>query len=162
IEEAHAQGFIHRDLKPSNIILTAQGHVKVMDFGLVKRVEVDEFAAGDGRLTASDAVLGTLQYMSPEQATRGPVDGRSDLFSFGIILAELLYGTHPFRRNSPLEMVAAILRDPPELMSEDGSELPAGLAVLVRRLLAKSPDDRYASMHEVRADMTRLAKGPAV
>lgn len=157
IEEAHANRFVHRDLKPNNIIVTPQGHVKVMDFGLVTRVERDGLASGEAPLTAGDAISGTLEYMSPEQATGGLVDHRSDLFAFGIMLAELVNGRHPFQRNSPLETLTAILRDPPDLAAAEGSHVPAGLVVLIRRLLAKSPEERHASMREVRADMAGLA-----
>src|SRR5207302_10242799 len=111
-------------------------------------------------LTAQGAVYGTLEYMSPEQATRSPLDQRSDLFSFGIIVAELLTGKHPFQRNSPLETMTAILRDPPDLAIAESSGVPPGLVVLLRRLLAKSPEERYASMSELRADMARLATAP--
>jgi tetratricopeptide (TPR) repeat protein len=162
IEEAHANRFIHRDLKPSNIALTVQGHVKVMDFGLAKRAEQDAGLTREAPLTATDAILGTVAYMSPEQATGGQLDHRSDLFSFGIILAELFNGKHPFQRDSPMETMAAILRDPPDLSTGDGGAgLPAGLLMLVRRLLAKPADERYASMREVRADMARLAEAAA-
>src|SRR5262249_43515656 len=116
IQEAHAYRFLHRDLKPGNIILTVQGPVKVLDFGLAKRVAADRSAT----LWASGAISGTLQYMSPEQMTESAVDLRSDLFSFGILLAELVNGKHPFQRKSSLETMAAILRDPPDLSAAQG------------------------------------------
>src|SRR3989442_7126874 len=118
-----------------------------MDFGLAKRIalsELDQTVTSDLEpLTARGSVSGTPQYMSPEQLTGGPLDHRSDLFSFGIILCELLSGKHPFRRNSPLETMTAILHDPPDLALAD---VAAGLVVLIRRLLAKVPGERYASM----------------
>jgi serine/threonine protein kinase/tetratricopeptide (TPR) repeat protein len=162
IEEAHANRFIHRDLKPGNVMLTVQGHVKVMDFGLAKRVARSEFdpaLADAAPLSAQGTISGTPQYMSPEQLTGGTLDQRSDLFSFGVVLGELLTGRHPFRRNSPLETMTAILHDPPDLAVSDVSP---GLIVLIRRLLAKSPEERYGSMGEVRADMVRLASAPGV
>ena len=160
VEEAHDNRFVHRDLKPSNIMLTPQGHVKVMDFGLAKRVDFGEGSSEEKQPTTGNALSGTPQYMSPEQATGGRVDHRSDLFSFGIILSELVNAKHPFQRTSSLETMAAILRDPPDLAAAEGSGVPAGLVVLIRRLLAKSPDERYGSMREVRADMVRLADAP--
>ena len=157
IEDAHASGFVHRDLKPSNIMVTPQGHLKVMDFGLAKRIgrEVARTLTTSGPLTDTGTISGTPQYMSPEQATSGSIDHRSDLFSFGIIIAELFTGKHPFQRNSAIETVSAILRDPPDLTTEPA--LPPGLLVLLRRLLAKSPDERYSSMRDVRADLLRPA-----
>ncbi|PWU04658.1 MAG: hypothetical protein C5B51_16385 [Terriglobia bacterium] len=157
VAEAHANHFIHRDLKPGNIILTVQGHIKVLDFGLAKRIEPRAAGSDEVPLTGSGMVSGTPQYMSPEQAACGAVDQRSDLFSFGIILAELVTGRHLFRRNSPLETVAAILRDPPDLTTD--SDVPPGLLVLIRRLLAKSPEDRYSTMCDVLADMAAMPLG---
>jgi eukaryotic-like serine/threonine-protein kinase len=114
LEAAHARPLVHRDLKPANVMLTSQGRAKVMDFGLAKRPASGELkdvaaTAGDLPLTAAGAVAGTPEYMSPEQMTGAPVDQRSDLFSFGIILCELLTGKHPFQRNSKLETLTAIL-----------------------------------------------------
>ena len=99
--------------------------------------------------------------MSPEQMSGAPVDHRSDLFSFGIVFCELLTGKHPFRRGSALETMTAILRDPPDLATRGSSELPPGLVVLIRRLLAKSPEERYQSTSQVRADLLRLTTIPA-
>jgi hypothetical protein len=160
IEEAHLAGVIHRDLKPKNVMLTTQGHVKVMDFGIAKRAlsSTDQtLESSCESLTREDVCVGTPDYMSPEQLTAGSVDQRSDLFSFGIMLWQILTGEHPFRRRSALETMAAILRDPPDLSVSSGSGMLPGWMVLVRRLLAKLPDDRYASMQEVRADMARIA-----
>ena len=146
LQEAHARRFLHRDLKPANIMLTKQGHVKVMDFGLAKRVEelpspdqaTREMAA---QLTAHGNIVGTPDYMSPEQVKGVTLDERSDLFSFGVILAEMISGRHPFRQPSTGETLSAVLREPPDL----SADIPQGLMALVRRLLAKSPEDRYAS-----------------
>jgi serine/threonine protein kinase/tetratricopeptide (TPR) repeat protein len=176
VEEAHANRFVHRDLKPANITLTTQGHVKVMDFGLVKRIDWREPASSEatttvdhmtGRaaaagLTASATLLGTPEYMSPEQARGGAIDHRSDLFAFGIVLAELINGRHPFERSSRLDTVSAILHDSPDLTVPEDHHVPAGLLVLIRRLLAKSPDERYESMRDVRTDMARLTDAPVV
>jgi len=163
LEKAHEQRFVHRDLKPANVMI-AQGHVKVMDFGLAKSfdpVQTPPDAAptmpsvGPSSLTEFGSAIGTPDYMSPEQIRGEPIDQRSDLFSFGILLCELLGASHPFHRDSPYETIAAILRDPPYLTGD----LPPGLLLLIRRLLAKARDDRYQSMAEVRADLSRLASG---
>ncbi len=142
-------------------MLTGQDRVKVMDFGLAKRAVPNEHEGtrtiDEAELTAAGAVCGTPGYMSPEQLTGAPVDQRSDLFSFGIILCEILTGKHPFGRDSGRERMAAILRDPPDLSMESSSGLSPGLMLLIRRLLAKTPGERYASMGEVRADLASLA-----
>jgi hypothetical protein len=163
IEEAHSRRFVHRDLKPSNIMLTPQGRVKVMDFGLAKRlgdtsVPVDDetMTAQRAELTMAGTVLGTPNYMAPEQVKGEPLDQRSDLFSFGIVLCEMLDSPHPFRKASSADTMAAILREPPDLTGN----LPPGLMVLIRRLLAKAPADRYQRMGDVRADLARLAAAP--
>ena len=163
LQEAHARRFLHRDLKPANIMLTQQGHVKVMDFGLAKRVEdlpspdqaTREMAAA--QLTAHGRIVGTPDYMSPEQVKGVAARCRSDLFSFGVILAEMIGGRHPFRQPSTGETLSAVLREPPDL----SGDIPHGLTALVRRLLAKDPEDRYASAAEVRADLARLASASA-
>jgi serine/threonine protein kinase len=167
LEEAHAKPLVHRDLKPANVMLTSQSRAKVMDFGLAKKPASDKLkdtgvTAGDLPLTAAGAVAGTPEYMSPEQMTGAPLDHRSDLFSFGIILCELLTGKHPFQRNSKLETLTAILRDPPDLAVTGNAGLSPGEIVLIRRLLAKSPEERYQSMREVCDDLARLASSSAV
>ncbi len=119
LETAHGEGLVHRDLKPSNIMLTTGGHVKVLDFGLAKRMESVEGAEGAdadvptaSELTEAGTVRGTVAYMSPEQVRGQTVDGRSDIFSFGVVLYELLTRMHPFQQETPLETAAAILNQP--------------------------------------------------
>jgi tetratricopeptide (TPR) repeat protein len=162
LEEAHKNRFLHRDLKPANVMLT-QSHAKVMDFGLARHFNNVAASAvpGDSALTMAatsalteqGALVGTLDYMSPEQVRGEPLDQRSDLFSFGILLCELLAGTHPFRRDSATETMAAVLRDQPNL----AGNLPQGLMILIRRLLAKDLSQRYQSMTDVLADLDRQA-----
>jgi len=158
LEEAHSRRFLHRDLKPANIMLTSQNRVKVMDFGLVKRL--DAFSADNATvrqetspLTNQGALLGTPDYMSPEQIKGESLDTRSDLFSFGILLVELLGCGHPFRRPNTMDTLSAILRDQPDLRGD----LPQGLMVMIRRLLAKDREQRYLSIHDVRSDLARLS-----
>jgi tetratricopeptide (TPR) repeat protein len=159
LEEAHSANLIHRDLKPTNIMLTSQGRVKIMDFGLAKKAYAnapDETLTIRDPLTGEGTIVGTPDYMSPEQLTGAPLDGRSDLFAFGIILCELLIGKHPFQRGSAAKTMGAILRDPPDLAVTGGNELSPGLMVLVRRLLAKSPHERYPSAGALRVELTEL------
>ena len=155
LQEAHERRILHRDLKPSNIMLTQQGHVKIMDFGLAKRLAYlprEDDATLDitsPELTAPGTILGTPDCMSPEQVKGLPLDIRSDLFSFGVVLAEMAGARHPFRKQSTIETFSAVLRDPPDL----NSDVPAGMTVLLQRLLAKSAEDRYGSAAEVRASL---------
>jgi len=138
-------------------MLTEQGHVKVMDFGLAKQVEdlpSPDQATGElgaAQLTAHGSIVGTPDYMSPEQVKGVTLDARSDLFSFGVILAEMISGRHPFRQPSTGETLSAVLREPPDL----SGDIPQQLGDVVRRLLAKRPEDRYASAADVRADLAR-------
>jgi len=163
LQQAHAGGFLHRDLKPANIMLTLQGHVKVMDFGLAKRVgDVPSPDAatreGGAQLTINGAIVGTPDYMSPEQVKGLPLDVRSDLFSFGVMLAEMTGGRHPFRQPSTMETFSAVLREPPAL----SSDIPQEVMVLLRRLLAKDAVGRHASIADVRADLAGVVASSSV
>jgi eukaryotic-like serine/threonine-protein kinase len=171
LEAAHAKRIVHRDLKPANVMLTAQGRVKVMDFGLAKqlgavdvppdasRVEtrIDTIMSTGRALTEIGVRVGTPDYMSPEQVLGHVVDERSDLFSFGIVLCELLTGRHPFRRSSSAETVTAILRDMPTIVGNVAGELPGSLSVLLWRLLAKAPAERYSTISDVRSDLRQVS-----
>ena len=166
LEEAHAKRLLHRDLKPSNIMITYQGHVKVMDFGLAKRI-VDQPSDADStvssgmrspQLTVPGTLLGTPDYMSPEQVKGLTLDVRSDLFSFGVILAEMISGQNPFRKSSMAETLSAVLRDSPDFGGDIQQGVTVqGLVVMARRMLAKDAAQRYPSIAEMRADLARLA-----
>jgi hypothetical protein len=157
LDEAHRRGLVHRDLKPSNIMLTAQGHVKVMDFGLAKQVvgipEGASFTATP--LTGAGMRVGTPTYMSPEQVLGASLDARSDIFSLGIVLYELATGSHPFLRPDSAETMAAILRDAPTGGRRDLETLP-GLRGVVYRMLAKACAERPQSMRELRVELEAL------
>ena len=161
LEEAHEKGIVHRDLKPANVMLTPQGHIKIMDFGLAKRVS--PFGAEDvttktatESLTEAGSVLGTLAYMSPEQARGIPVDARSDIFSFGVLLHEMLSGKNPFQRSSQMDTLSAILRDAPPALQVQAAAAPAILRGICGKALAKDPSERYQSIKDMASDLRSL------
>lgn len=141
MEEAHGKGILHRDLKPANILVTAKGSAKLLDFGLAKLMNDAE---SDATQTLAGTVLGTAAYMAPEQAQGQALDERSDIFSFGAVLYEMLSGRRAFAGNSIAQVLSAVLRDEPA-----GFEGPADLQSIVRRCLAKDPAARFPSFHEV-------------
>ena len=168
---AHAAGIVHRDVKPANVIVGAGGRVKVLDFGLAKLMERDPggvLATSDSTATAASIVertrqgviLGTVAYMSPEQAEGKPVDARSDVFSLGAVLYEMLAGRRPFEGDSYLQTLTAILRDAPPPLAMVRPEVPAALGRIVARALQKRPDDRYSSAAEMENELAAL-KEPA-
>jgi eukaryotic-like serine/threonine-protein kinase len=170
LETAHGRGVVHRDLKPSNVMVTTQGHVKVLDFGLARQT-VEPATTGTGsdagtRLTDAGTRLGTPAYMSPEQVLGGTLDHRSDMFSLGVLLHELATGAHPFLRADSADTMAAILRDPPSSGPRDVNSVP-GLEVILQRMLAKASSDRVQTMSELRVELealreaARLATSPA-
>ncbi len=160
LDEAHQHRVVHRDLKPSNVMLTTQGHVKVMDFGLAKqvRVETPSDEQSTGSLTDPGVRVGTPGYMAPEQLLGGPVDERSDLFAFGILLYELLAGVHPFTRASPSGTMSAILKETPAPISQYAKDAPESARVTLSRLLAKEPHQRYQSFGDLRTDLEQLLR----
>jgi serine/threonine protein kinase len=156
---APEKGIVHRDLKPANVMLTAGGRVKVLDFGLATRVAADSSAAETKLGTQTGVVLGTIPYMSPEQVQGLAVDPRTDLFSFGILLHELLCGARPFRGDNEAALMSAILRDDPPATSTGSGPLPESLGALIRHCLKKRPADRPASAVLVGRQLQAIASG---
>jgi eukaryotic-like serine/threonine-protein kinase len=148
---AHRNGVIHRDIKPHNVIVDSEGVVKVTDFGIAR--------AGASQMTEEGAIIGTAQYLSPEQARGAPVDQTSDLYSTGIVLFELLTGEVPFRGDSPVEIAMKHLSEVPPVPSDLRPDVPDDLDLVVVRALAKEPADRYQSAAAMDADLETVARG---
>ena len=158
---AHGKGIVHRDLKPENVFVTPDGQVKILDFGLAKRFRGEPFGGIDGGPGAGDSeretaavtepgmIVGTAGYMSPEQVRGKPADHRSDIFSFGSILYEMLTGRRAFAAESGIETLTAILREEPPDFAQTGRAIPAALERIVRRCIEKSPEKRFQSAQDV-------------
>ena len=151
---AHRNGIVHRDIKPHNVVVAPDGRLKVTDFGIAR--------SGTSQMTETGSIIGTAQYLSPEQAKGAPVTPASDIYSVGIVLYEMLTGLVPFTGDTPLEIAMKHLSAIPEPPSEHRAEVPHDLDSIVLRALAKDPADRYQSAEEMDADLARAARGQAV
>jgi eukaryotic-like serine/threonine-protein kinase len=154
LQEAHTHGIVHRDIKAENIMVNSKNQVKVMDFGLAK-------LKGSLKLTKTSSTIGTLAYMAPEQIEGGEVDARSDIFSFGIVLYEMLTGHLPFRGEHEAAMMYAIVNQDPEPLKQYVPDAPSELLHILDRALEKDREERYQTVHEMLIDLRRLKKDSA-
>jgi Tol biopolymer transport system component len=158
---AHQRGITHRDLKPANVMIGRDGRVKVLDFGLAKQhaqdsVQDETALQPTAHATAEGKILGTVAYMSPEQAQGKPLDHRSDIFSIGIVLFEMATGQRPFKGDSNVSVLSSVLRDVPPLVSDVKPDLPRELARIIKHCLVKDPEERYQTAKDLRNDLKAL------
>ncbi len=151
---AHRNGVVHRDIKPHNVLVDEEGRVKVADFGIAR--------AGASEMTEVGSIIGTAQYLSPEQARGAPVDASSDLYSVGVVLYELLTGEAPYNGDTPVEIAMKHLSAIPEPPSTKRPDVPPELDQVVLRALAKNPDDRYQNAEEMDADLIAVSRGEGI
>ncbi|HEV2767328.1 MAG TPA: Stk1 family PASTA domain-containing Ser/Thr kinase [Acidimicrobiales bacterium] len=153
---AHRNGVVHRDVKPGNVIISPSGQVKVADFGIARAISTQE------NLTQAGTVMGTAAYFSPEQARGEKVDPRSDVYSLGVVLYEMLTGRPPFTGDSPVAVAYKHVQETPRPPRERNPAIPADLDAIVLRAMAKDADDRYASAEDLRTDLRRFREGATV
>jgi serine/threonine-protein kinase len=153
---AHKHGVIHRDVKPGNVLITDEGQVKVTDFGIARALNTEE------SLTQTGAVMGTATYFSPEQAEGIGVDARSDIYSLGVVLFEMVTGRPPFLGDTPVAVASKHVRDHPPAPRELNPSIPATFEAIILKSMAKNPDHRYATAEELRADLLRFNEGRSV
>src|SRR4051812_21687263 len=163
VAAAQQRGITHRDLKPANVMVTGDGRVKVLDFGVAKLRDLEMDSVGDDptrgptrELTGEGKIIGTVAYMSPEQAEGKPVDPRSDIFAVGVLLHEMATGDRPFKGDTNVSIVSSILRDNPPPVTDLNPRLPADLARIIRRCLAKDPARRYQTSADLRNELEDL------
>src|SRR5271168_5417614 len=150
---AHKHGVIHRDVKPGNVLITDEGQVKVTDFGIARAINTEE------SLTQTGAVMGTATYFSPEQAEGIGVDARSDIYSPGVVLFEMVCGRPPFLGESPVAVASKHVRDHPPAPRELNPSIPPTFEAIILKAMAKNPDHRYATAEDLRADLLRFTEG---
>ena len=153
---AHKHGVVHRDVKPGNVLITDDGHVKVTDFGIARAMNTEE------SLTQTGAVMGTATYFSPEQAEGLGVDARSDIYSLGVVLFEMVTGRPPFLGDSPVAVASKHVRDHPPAPRELNPQIPPTFEAIILKSMAKDPAHRYATAEELRADLLRFNEGRSV
>src|SRR5256885_15532683 len=163
LEEAHAAGIVHRDIKPENVMIRRSGHVKVLDFGLAKLMEKPASEETDTEavtraLVQTDAgmVLGTSQYMSPEQARGKPIDTRTDIWSLGVVLYEMATGHPPFTGETKTDVIVAIAKSDPQPLTRFSRNVPAELEWIVMKALRKNVEERYQTVKEFETDLKKL------